>query len=96
MERTRLAIFFLFSISLLSLSKAKDEATNTAVYIVLVEKPEGIQLEAFYLKTLSAVLGSTEAAKNALIDSYKFATYGFAARLTQKQAFEISSKLSFL
>nr|XP_010912494.1 subtilisin-like protease SBT3.5 [Elaeis guineensis] len=92
MERTRLAILFLFSISLLSVSKAKDEATKTALYIVEVEKPEGIQLEAFYLKTLSAVLGSVEAAKEALIYSYKYAIYGFAAQLTQKQALEISKQ----
>ncbi|XP_008784260.1 subtilisin-like protease Glyma18g48580 [Phoenix dactylifera] len=93
MEGARFTIFFLFSISLFSVLKAKDEAAMTAdIYIVVVEKPESIQLEVSYLKTLSAALGSNEAAKKALIYSYKTVTYGFAAWLTQKQAFEISKQ----
>ncbi|KAK1257967.1 hypothetical protein QJS04_geneDACA024113 [Acorus gramineus] len=63
-----------------------------AVQIVYVEKPEGEEPEAYHIRTLASVLGSEEAAKEALIYHYKTAASGFSAKLTPDQVAEISKK----
>ncbi|CAL9150311.1 unnamed protein product [Musa hybrid cultivar] len=79
------SILFFLSASL-SISVAAEEAT---VYIVYVECPEGVKPEAFYIRTLAAVLGSEERAKDAVIHHYTHAARGFAAKLTAQQVEEL-------
>ncbi|CAL9128999.1 unnamed protein product [Musa acuminata var. zebrina] len=67
----------------------KEEA---AVNIVYVAKPEGEEPEAFHIRTLAAVLGSEEAAKDSLIYHYKHAASGFSAKLTRSQVEELSKQ----
>ncbi|XP_042507965.1 subtilisin-like protease SBT3.6 [Macadamia integrifolia] len=91
-------VFLLFPRSTTMAEKGVTEAgagdsssKDAAVHIVYTEKPEGEEPEAFHLKTLSTVLGSDEAAKEALLYSYKSAASGFSAKLTPEQVAEISS-----
>ncbi|GAB2217544.1 hypothetical protein Droror1_Dr00000741 [Drosera rotundifolia] len=68
-----------------------EEDCKAAVYIVYTEQPlEGVDAETHHLRTLSSVLGSEEAAKDALIYVYKTATTGFSAKLTPEQVAELS------
>ncbi|THU71105.1 hypothetical protein C4D60_Mb08t32040 [Musa balbisiana] len=92
------SILFFLSASL-SISVASAEAT---VYIVYVECPQGVEPEAFYIRTLAAVLGRSlfplllfpslhdaffsERAKGAVIHHYTHAARGFAAKLTAQQS----------
>ncbi|THU59656.1 hypothetical protein C4D60_Mb07t04360 [Musa balbisiana] len=72
-----------------------QEATQeeeAAVNIVYVAKPEGEEPEAFHIRTLAAVLGSEEAAKDSLIYHYKHAASGFSAKLTRSQVEELSKQ----
>nr|XP_010911879.1 subtilisin-like protease SBT3.14 [Elaeis guineensis] len=73
---------------------AKDD--DATVRIVYTDVPEGEDPEAFDLRTVAAVLGSEEAAKEALIYHYKEAASGFAAKLTSKQAQELSKQPGIL
>ncbi|CAA3004295.1 Hypothetical predicted protein [Olea europaea subsp. europaea] len=87
--------FFLFTIFFLFLTSrtatAADSSLSEAkVYIVYTEKPEGQEPEAYAIKTLSSVLGSEDAAKEALIYIYKYAANGFSAKLTPDQASQLS------
>ncbi|KAE9592453.1 putative peptidase S8 propeptide/proteinase inhibitor I9 [Lupinus albus] len=95
-------IFFLF-IYFTSLTMSDSAATPLgfvasltssapAVNIVYTEKPEGEDPELYYIRILSPVLGSEEAAKESLDYSYKNAASGFSAKLTPQQVVEISSK----
>ncbi|KAF1884646.1 hypothetical protein Lal_00028529 [Lupinus albus] len=63
-----------------------------AVNIVYTEKPEGEDPELYYIRILSPVLGSEEAAKESLDYSYKNAASGFSAKLTPQQVVEISNQ----
>ncbi|KAL9270761.1 hypothetical protein AKJ16_DCAP20845, partial [Drosera capensis] len=68
-----------------------EEDCKAAVYIVYTEQPlEGVDAETHHLRTLSSVLGSEEAAKDALIYVYKTAATGFSAKLTPEQVAELS------
>ncbi|PKA51714.1 Xylem serine proteinase 1 [Apostasia shenzhenica] len=64
---------------------------DAAVHIVYVERPEG-EPEAFHIRTLASVVGSEDAAKEALIYHYTHAASGFSAKLTPRQVSELSQK----
>ncbi|CAL0333420.1 unnamed protein product [Lupinus luteus] len=73
-------------------SAASPTSTAPTVNIVFTEKPEGEDPEPYYIRILSAVLGSEEAAKEALLYSYKNAASGFSAKLTPQQVIGISKQ----
>ncbi|XP_004241826.1 subtilisin-like protease SBT3.9 [Solanum lycopersicum] len=88
-----LLFFFLFTafITTMADSQASSQPSNESkVHIVYTEQPKDQEPEEYHIKTLTSVLGSEEAAKEALLYSYKHAASGFSAKLTAEQVSELS------
>ncbi|XP_077241467.1 subtilisin-like protease SBT3.6 [Tasmannia lanceolata] len=93
MKKKALVLLLLVVVSVSKSNMADGEDGNSkmdsAVHIVYTERPEGEEPEAYHIRTLASVLGSEEAARDALIYSYKSAASGFSAKLTPQQVSEI-------
>ncbi|KAL3634722.1 hypothetical protein CASFOL_021776 [Castilleja foliolosa] len=84
-------IFLLLLISIPSMA-ADSSSPETKVYIVYTERHEGLEPEVHHTKTLASVFGSEDAAKEALVYSYKNAASGFSAKLTPDQVTQLSKQ----
>ncbi|XP_051149765.1 subtilisin-like protease SBT3.15 [Andrographis paniculata] len=69
-----------------------SSSSEPKVHIIYTERPEGVEPEAYHIRTLTSVLGSEDAAKEALLYSYKHAASGFSAKLTADQVSQISKQ----
>ncbi|XP_049409397.1 subtilisin-like protease SBT3.9 [Solanum stenotomum] len=89
-----LLFFLLFTafITTMADSQASQPSNESKVHIVYTEQPKDQEPEEYHIKTLTSVLGSEEAAKEALIYSYKHAASGFSAKLTAEQVSELSKQ----
>ncbi|KAH9296743.1 hypothetical protein KI387_028425 [Taxus chinensis] len=68
-------------------AKASNEGS---VHIVYLERTSDEDPENTHIQTLASVLGSEEAAKNAILYSYKHTVNGFSAKLTPEQVDALS------
>ncbi|OAY71100.1 Subtilisin-like protease SBT3.3 [Ananas comosus] len=85
---------FSFSTSTMVATAAEPADPEAATpQIVYVARPDGdADPEDFHISTLASVLGSKEAAKDAMIYHYTLSASGFAARLTPKQVEELKKQ----
>ncbi|XP_038697934.1 subtilisin-like protease SBT3.11 isoform X1 [Tripterygium wilfordii] len=93
MRFTLLSYFTLLILSLVSIHMAEAASPpESKVHIVYTEQPKDEEPEAYHIRTLSSVVGSEDAAKEALIYSYKTAASGFSAKLTTEQVAEMQKQ----
>ncbi|KAL5776418.1 hypothetical protein ACOSP7_009344 [Xanthoceras sorbifolium] len=85
------SLLLLFSLIEMAES-ARSAPSSSAVHIIYTERPQDEEPEAYHMRILSSVVGSDEAAKEALLYSYKTAASGFSAKLTSEQVTEMSKQ----
>ena len=73
-------------------SSTPENSQDRSVHIIYVDRPESEDPEPFHVRTLASVLGSEEAAKDAIIYHYTHAASGFSAKLTAEQAEQLEKK----
>eukprot|EP00246_Nothoceros_aenigmaticus_P012725 TRINITY_DN407_c0_g1_i1.p1 TRINITY_DN407_c0_g1~~TRINITY_DN407_c0_g1_i1.p1 ORF type:complete len:142 (+),score=20.53 TRINITY_DN407_c0_g1_i1:64-426(+) len=78
----------------LSTSIAAMAATDKKVYIVHLERQDKpvADVEANHVAFLASVVGGHDAAKDAILYSYKYGVYGFSAKLSSDEVNNLTGK----
>ncbi|KAL3513544.1 hypothetical protein ACH5RR_026261 [Cinchona calisaya] len=88
--RSNITAWVLFlTLSFSSAAKISFGDSETKVYIVFTDHPIGQDLRDYAIQIISSVLGSQEAAEEALGYVYSYVGPGFSARLTPEQAAQL-------